>query len=150
MRTIQKIKNLVLVCIVALTAMACPSDDDNPGPTQDPLVGTWKYFKYFENGVEQTLDPCDTEETFVYAIDGTAVVTYYDLDGNGACVLDETFNGTWANVGNGNYSFTANGFTDTENIIFEGNTHYFEYVYDNGTPDDTSDDIIERDVYIKQ
>jgi len=45
-------KKLLLLFVTALTVMACSSDDDTPPPTQDPIIGTWKYFKYFENGVE--------------------------------------------------------------------------------------------------
>ena len=142
-------KLILLLSVFTLVLTSCSNDDDT-ATSQDQIVGTWKYFKYLENGVEQTLDPCDTDETYIYDANGGVTVMYYDLDGNNDCVLSDTFTGTWVNAGNGAYTLSANGFTETENITFEGNTHYYEYVYDNGTPNDTSDDVTERDVYVRQ
>ena len=142
-------KLILLLSVCTLVFTSCGSDDD-ASSSQDQIVGTWKYFKYLENGVEQPLEPCETEETTVYSADGTASVVFYDLDANDDCVASFTFSGVWENVGNGSYSFSANGDSVIEELIFDGNTYYYEYIYDNDTPEDTSDDIVERDVYIRQ
>jgi hypothetical protein len=127
---------------------SCSSDDDSSS-SQDPLIGTWKVFKYFENGVEVPLEPCESEETIVFSANGDLSFTDY-IDNAGACEIDEATTGTWANVGSGSYSITIFGFTSTEDITFEGNTFYIEDIDDNGTPADPSDDIVYRDVYMKQ
>nr|WP_321221521.1 lipocalin family protein [uncultured Psychroserpens sp.] len=141
-------KLILFLSVFALVFTSCSSDDD-ASSNQDPFIGTWKYFKYIENGVEQPLDPCDTDETLIVTSDGQYVANFY-AEVNGNCELDETLTGTWENAGGNLYVFNYDGFTDTDQLNFEGNTFYLEYIYDNGTPDDTSDDIIERDVYIKQ
>ena len=141
-------KLILFLSVFALVFTSCSSDDDS-GSGQDPFIGTWKYFKYIQNGVEQTLDSCDIEETLVVAANGDYMASfYYEIDGN--CELDEAVSGTWQNVGNSSYALTIEGFTYTEQVTFEGNTFYYDYIDDNGTPDDTSDDITEREVYIKQ
>jgi len=142
-------KKLILcLSVFALVFTSCSSDDDS-SPSQDPLIGTWNYYKYFENEVELPLEPCESEETIVFSANGDLSFTDY-IDNAGACEIDEATTGTWANLGSGSYSITIFGFTSTEDITFEGNTFYFEYTDDNGTPTDPSDDIVYRDVYIRQ
>ena len=142
-------KKLIL-CLSALAIVftSCSSDDDSSS-SQDPLIGTWKVFKYFENGVEVPLEPCENEETLVFSANGDLSFTDY-IDNAGTCEIDESATGTWTNLGSGSYSTTLFGFTSTEEITFEGNTFYIEDNDDNGTPTDPSDDIVYRDVYIKQ
>ena len=65
-------------------------------------------------------------------------------------MLDVTLSGTWENLGSNSYSITTSAGTFVELVFFESNTFYFQYVEDNGTPGDTSDDVVEKDVYIKQ
>ena len=149
MRTNQKIKKSLLLCIIALTAMACPSDDDSGVLSQDQFVDTWKYFKYLENGVEVQLEACEDDDLITVDANGTLTIEFFQ-EINGECVSEGIENGTWSNEGNGNYLLELNGEAVTSPIVFESNTFYTEFVNDNGTPDDTSDDIVERDVYIRQ
>ena len=141
-------KLILLLSVFALVFTSCSSDDDSSS-SQDQLIGTWKYYKYFENGVEETLEPCENQDTSVFSANGDFSGSFY-IDNAGTCELDETLTGTWNNEGNGSYSITEGGFTDTEQITFESNTFYFEDTWDNGTPADTSDDIVYRDVFIRQ
>lgn len=142
-------KLILLLTAFTFVFTSCSSDDDNT-PSQDPLIGAWNYYKYFENGVEEPLDPCETDETFVVLADGTFSAEYFDEVTVGSCESAGAFNGTWENLGSGTYALTSSGFTDEEDVTFDGNTFYFEDTYDNGTPGDTSDDIVYRDVYIRQ
>ncbi len=48
------------------------------------------------------------------------------------------------------YTQYIEGDSYTEELTFENNTFYYEDIYDNETPNDTSDDITEREVYIRQ
>ena len=142
-------KKLILcLSVFALVFTSCSSDDDS-SPAQDQLIGTWNYYKYFENGDELPLEPCESEETIVFSANGDLSFADY-IDNAGACEIDEAATGTWANLGSGSYSITIFGFTSTEDITFEGNTFYFEYTDDNGTLTDPSDDIVYREVYIRQ
>lgn len=143
-------KIILLLSVFALVLTSCSSDDDDDSSSpQDPLVGAWKYYKYLENDVEQVLDLCDIEETLVVTANGIITLTEYEEDAGG-CVIDETISGTWENLGSGSYSFTISAGTFVEMVFFQGNTFYFQYVEDNGTPGDTSDDVVEKDVYIRQ
>lgn len=140
---------ILLLSIIALVFTSCGSDDDG-GSSQDPIIGTWKYHKYFENGVEQTVTVCEKQETFVFNSNGTFEYAYYEEDIDDNCVLEESFSGTWSNDGNGMYTQYIGGDAYSRQITFENNTFYYEDVYDFGTPNDTSDDITDKEVYIKQ
>ena len=142
-------KKLILpFSILALVFTSCSSDDDATVSTQDQFIGTWSYYKSFENGVEEELTECDEQGTLVISADGVFTSTFYD-DYNGPCESDETSIGTWENSGNGNYSITFDGESNIIAIVFEDNTFYTEDVDDYGTPDDTSDDVTYKDVYIR-
>lgn len=142
-------KKLLLLNVIALTVMACPNDDDGNDPNENQFIGTWKYFMYIENDVEETLDPCEDDVTLIVNADGTlSVETFNLIDGN--CETEDFQNGTWSNPNGNTYSITTSGETDTNEIVFESNTFYIEYADDNGTPTDTTDDIVSRDVFIRQ
>ena len=141
----MKSLKLLLLGIFATTFMACPSDDDTPPPTPNTIVGTWKFFKSFENGVEDTLDLCDTEETLIFGLDGEFSGLYYD-DLNGTCLLEDTITGTWTRVGS-IYSITTEGETESEEFIFEdSNTFSVEYTETDapGGPSITYKEIYKR------
>ncbi len=142
-------KLILLLSVFTLVLTSCSSDDDSSSSSQDPLVGTWKYYKYLENDVEQVIDLCEIEETLVVSANGIITISEYEEDA-GDCVLDVTLSGTWENLGSNSYSITTSAGTFVELVFFESNTFYFQYVEDNGTPGDTSDDVVEKDVYIKQ
>ena len=131
-------KLVLLFSMITLVFMSCSSDDD--GGSNDSIVGTWKYYKYIENGVEEELDLCENEETLIFAENGD----FTGMDYMGNCILVDTFTGTWTSSGS-IYSITSEGETNSAEVIFEGNTFYIEDTYNNGIEDITS-----REVYIKQ
>jgi len=144
-------KKLILLFVMAFTFMACPSDDDPPPPAQDPIIGTWKYLTYFENGVEQALDTCEEEDTLIFDANGDFTSEFFDEDINSECVSAGTLIGSWSNTGeNSIYVFSIDGSTVTVPVVFVNNTFSIEEVDDFGTPDDPSDDVTFRDVYIRQ
>jgi len=142
-------KMILFLSVFALVFTSCSSDNDDDAPI-DPLVGTWKYYKFFENGVEQTVSDCESEETFVFNSDGTFEYSYFEEDTDGNCELEEFISSTWSNDGDGFYTQYIEDDVATQELIFEDNTFYFEDFYDNGTPDDTLDDITYKDVFIRQ
>ena len=136
-------KIILLLSVVALVFTSCSSDDDGSS-NNDPFVGNWQYYKYYENGVEMQLEPCEDETTFQILANGNFVTTFYVEGSNGNCMLEGSISGTWSNVGNGFYSTTVDGETETVEVIFDGNTFYFEDTYFDGT-----NTITYRDVFIK-
>ncbi|WP_225035384.1 lipocalin family protein [Winogradskyella sp. SM1960] len=142
-------KVFLLLSVFALVFASCSSNNDDDASI-DPIVGTWKYHKYFENGVEQTVTDCEKEETLIFNSNGTFEYIYFDEDMDGNCLLDESISSTWSNDGDGFYTQYIENDVATKEIIFENNTFYFEDFYDNETPDDTSDDMTFKDVFIKQ
>ena len=135
---------------MALLLFACPSDDDVPQLTQDQVIGTWKYSAYIEDGQAQPLDPCETEETLVFSVNGNFNAMSFEENIDGNCILEYEASGTWVNIGSNNYVLTIDGGDNTEELFFEANTFYLQYIDDYGTPNDTSDDVTVRDVYTKQ
>jgi hypothetical protein len=124
MKTIYKMKKLLLLCVIALTVMACPNDDD-PLP-ENAIVGTWKFLESFENGIQEEIEPCDIENTLVFEANGNFSAEYYvDDNEDGTCELEETETGTWSNTGN-SYTITIDGEPETDEITFEGNTFFIE------------------------
>ncbi|TYB78615.1 lipocalin family protein [Bizionia myxarmorum] len=133
-------KLILLLSVLALTVSSCSSDDD-VATVQESFVGTWKFYKAFEDGVEVVYDTCDYEDTIIVDGSGTFTTNGYQANVNGGCDLTNTETGTWLNLGNGMYSLTSDGETYTEEIKFEENRMYFDEV-DGGT--------VYREVYIKQ
>ncbi|MCF6294413.1 MAG: lipocalin family protein [Flavobacteriaceae bacterium] len=130
-------KLILLFSVFALMLTSCNKDNDTP--SQDSFIGTWTYYKSFENDVEIELSDCDLQDTIQVNADGTFSFSDYD-DFAGPCELDFSGTGTWENVGDGNYSTTIDGETSVVNLTFEGNTFYFEEV---------DEDITYREVYIR-
>lgn len=118
-------KIILLFSVFALVFTSCSSDDDNG--SEDPFVGTWKYYKYFENGVEIPLEECEELTTLVITSNGVFKTTVYENMGNG-CEVEYVATGTWENVGSGMYSTTLDGDTYVQEAKFEGNTMYFEEI----------------------
>lgn len=129
---------LLTAFVFTFSLTSCSSDDDNS--SQDPFVGTWKYFTYFEDGVEYPLDDCESQDTFVISSNGTFQITRHDEFG-GECQIDIQVSGTWENLGNGTYSSTTDGDTYVQNVIFEGNKMFL---------DDVEDGVTFRDVFVRQ
>ena len=125
-------KLVLLLSVFALVLTSCSSDDDNSNDlSQELLIGTWTYFKAFEDGVEIVLSDCEKQETQVFNTDGTFTITEYD-DFDGPCTLDGTFSGTWVNSGNGIYTVTAFGQTFSQAITFDSDTYSAVYTEDDG------------------
>ncbi|MCT4628480.1 lipocalin family protein [Winogradskyella sp.] len=131
-------KFIILFSALALTFVSCSSDDD--GGSNDPFVGNWRYFTSYEDGVEDPLDDCESQDTFVISSNGTFVSTLHDEFG-GDCQVDVTVNGTWENLGNNTYSTTSDGDTYVQQVEFEDNKMYLDEI-DGG--------VVYRDVFIRQ
>ncbi|WMI65520.1 hypothetical protein RBH94_15825 [Aestuariibaculum sp. YM273] len=106
------LKRILLVSI-ALTIYTCSNESVESTNNQDPIIGRWGNFMdtYFAcNGVEMILE----EYSPYYSID--------TFKPDGTVTLEGTFlgtiEGTWENVGNGNYKFSLLGFTETSNVQF--------------------------------
>ncbi|MEZ4793163.1 MAG: lipocalin family protein [Gelidibacter sp.] len=136
----KKIILLLSVCTLMLTS--CNKDDDNSS-SQDLLIGTWKFYKYFENNIEIPLEACENEQTLGINANGTYTFTDYIEVGN-TCEIDEALTGTWRNAGNGVYVLDEETDAFTLSITFEGNTFFYTITYNNGTENVTDKYVYKR------
>lgn len=140
----MKKTQLLLLFVLTITLMACPQkDDDMPPEPLEPVYGTWKYFKSFENGEEVTLELCETEETLTFSPNGNYSGSNYE-EVNGVCELEETITGTWAKSSTDTYDITIEGETESEELVFEDYTFYFEYSETEGSTTTTYKEVYKR------
>jgi len=129
-------KLILLLTVLTLGFTSCNSDDD-AATSQDAFIGTWKFTAEFENGVSIPLDDCEDEETIVVSSNGVITITYFDEDVDGNCIADtmDSESGTWENLGNSVYSFSFNGDSNEDEIVFQGNTFTITdtYIFDGET-----------------
>ncbi|SFZ90474.1 Lipocalin-like domain-containing protein [Flaviramulus basaltis] len=117
-------KVILLLSVFAVVLTSCSSDDDSS--SQDPIIGTWNYYKAYTNGNEEVLDECEKQEKFIFKSDGLVDYEYYEEDESNNCLLEEEVSGTWSNEGNNMYTLNF-GFGDsTQTLTFESNTFYYE------------------------
>lgn len=134
-------KLILLFSVIALTFSSCSSDDDSSVGV-DPFIGTWKFHKSFEDGVEDVFYfECMLLDKMYINSNGTIKIEEYDLNTSEDCVVDYTEEGTWVNLGEGMYKTTYEEDEYAFKVVFEGDTMYTE---------DEEDGSIFRTVYIRQ
>lgn len=119
-------KRILLFSLLILLISACSSDDDSQ--SIDPLIGTWTFYKSFDNGVEIPSEFCDLNETLIVNPYGTSSFTAYTHESADTCEILDSLLGTWENNGNGIYLFIFEGVRSTLAITFEDDTFYFEEI----------------------
>jgi hypothetical protein len=125
-------KLILLFSVISLALTSCNSDDDSSS-SQDQIIGTWKFHKFFTNGVEETLTDCEKQETYTFRSNGTVDYMYYEQDLSSNCILEEDVTGTWENDGNNNYAVDFGDGPSTQAVFFQNNTFYFEDVFEGDT-----------------
>ena len=126
-------KILLLLLVATFSVVSCSKDDDNS--SVDPLIGTWKYYKFFSNEEEFPLDDCEKTSTLKINSNGTFESNYF-FDNGTSCESGGVSTGFWENTGNNVYKITSDPETVDEEIglytfTFEGNT--FSFVETDGT-----------------
>ena len=132
-------KLILLFSVAAFLFTSCNSDDDSSS-SQDPLIGTWTYYKTFTNGNEEVLSVCEKQEMFTFNSNGSVDYEYYEEDALGNCLLEEDISGTWTNESNSMYALDFGDGPSTQTLSFENNTFYYDDI-------DGSDTY--REVYIR-
>jgi hypothetical protein len=66
-------KLILVLSIFTVVLTSCSSDDD--GGYQDSFLGSWKYFKSFEDGEEFALEDCEDLIIFDILSNGTFMIT---------------------------------------------------------------------------
>ncbi|GAA4895980.1 hypothetical protein GCM10023311_20950 [Flaviramulus aquimarinus] len=131
-------KRILFFSILILFINACSSDDDSQ--SIDPLIGTWTFYKSFDNDVEVPSEFCDLKETLIVNPDGTSSFTVYTNDSGDICKILDSGIGTWVNNRNGSYLFIFEAVRSILVITFEDDTFYFEEIVGTNTY---------REVYIR-
>ena len=75
-----------------LVFAGCKKDDKKKSQKDYLIAHTWRAEQYFLNGVEQTLDPCEKDDTYSFASSGS-----FTYNNNTKCDPSdlETISGTW-------------------------------------------------------
>ncbi|HNU58464.1 MAG TPA: lipocalin family protein [Aquaticitalea sp.] len=117
---------------LTLIFTSCSNDDDSSSQ-QDPVIGTWKYYKYYANSVEIPLSECEKQKTIVFRSDNTLDFEFYEENESGTCVLVLELEGTWSNEGGNVYAMDFGEGPSNQVLTFESNTFYIEDVIEDTT-----------------
>lgn len=128
-------KIFLFLGLVVLTFTSCSNDDD---ASQDPFIGSWTWYQYFEDGIEIPLEACEDRDSFIVNADGTFSEEYFFENGEDNCVSDGIEQGLWSNSGNNIYKIIyRQGTQEMEEtdvkVIFVDNTFYSEQTFDGVT-----------------
>ncbi len=134
---------LVLLSVFAVIFLVSLSSNTPFQKKQNTIVGTWKFYKSFENNVEDILKPCEDKTTMAFSANGVFSGSNYK-DINGACELDDNIIGTWTKRGRF-YDISFEEEIQAIKFIFEdNNTFYFEYSYEKKGSTITSKEMFKR------
>ena len=110
--------SLFILFICTMAAVSCGSDDDGTEVSGTGLIGTWQWVSASENGVAETLDECDLQETIEFREGGIVVSRFFNsVSTNNQITCDgpETEEFGWSLAGDQlTLSFTAGTITETE------------------------------------
>jgi len=139
----MKKSRIYLLLILFTFLSSCEEEDNGISSSSDKIVGTWGNFK-------ETMIGCNDSELPIETYDPYYEIITYNTDGTvnieGNSIGD--YNGTWKNLGEGQYQFSALGFTVNQKIEFIcGNNiyksidddyiNYYEKIgYDNSSCDE--------------
>ena len=110
--------NLFILFICTMAAVSCGSDDDGTEVSGTGLIGTWQWVSASENGVAETLDECDLQDTIEFRTDGTVINRFFtSISTNNQITCDgpDTDEFGWSLSGDQlTLSATAGGVTESE------------------------------------
>lgn len=115
---------ILLFSTLIFILIACSSDDNSQ--SIDPLIGTWTFYKSFDDDLEISSEFCDLKDTLIVNADGSSSFTVYTSESLDVCKILDSDIGTWENNEDGSYTFVFGEVTSILEITFEGNTFYFE------------------------
>ncbi|WP_027137150.1 lipocalin-like domain-containing protein [Gaetbulibacter saemankumensis] len=111
---------IVLVLILVIIA-GCSSNDDEPKPESNLLIGVWKPIKFVyvctDLNDEEFSTACEQTGRLTMRSNGTWTETYF-YEYNNVCEDDGESSGTWKIV-NGKLIVSENGSDDIEITLFE-------------------------------
>jgi len=108
----KKIKYLIIVAVAVMLSVSCSNDDDNDtnSSESDKIIGEWYMYKDIDledNSIE--LYELSDAEKFTFNSNGDLlIIGFLNIDG------------TWENLGNGNYKLTILGEPITLKFTFIG------------------------------
>src|SRR5690606_34030395 len=121
--------------LTVFSSISCSSDDDNGG--QDPIVGKWQWTSTVEfvNGEQQPkeeLSECERKSSIEFNADGSASSNFFDTNGVGECIGEDSYPFTWVNKGNNIYGFFIEDEAEEDKVTFDGNTMKIFLTYMDG------------------
>ncbi len=101
--TIMK-KLSLFVLFIAATFTSCSSDDDSTsGISEANLIGTWQWSAAEEDGVAETLDQCDLQDTYEFTTAGKVISNFSSSSTDGSGVV------TCVNPGSEEFGWSLSG-----------------------------------------
>ena len=143
-------KKLIALSLWSILILTSCNNDDDTTSNIDTIVGVWKPFKAFEDGIEETISACEDLDRLTFNVDGTMNFKFHTTNVNSNCEVIEDQDGTWAKEGNNTYTTVYDFFPyqpETHDFFFVDNTFYFEYSDFNGTIDPVM--VTHRKVFIR-
>jgi len=83
-----------LFCRILIGLMILSSCSKNEEPSKDPIIGKWKYEKLLVGGVD-ILDECSRQGTKEFFENGKRIITLYEKDPDGNCVVKSRVERFW-------------------------------------------------------
>lgn len=123
----------MLALSIAITS--CSSDDDSSGPASgDAVVGSWEIYEVHSKfnledfgTVEETISTstCNPTPIATFGADGSLNLTdfevEFDFDDNEDCFIDGELQGTWEDLGDGEFLLIIDGDAENAQIRTSGN-----------------------------
>lgn len=130
----KKVK-LVLAAIISILFVFCYSCESK----SESILGTWKYSRSVEHGIEVELDSCERQDGFVFLEDGTFTAAYYYLnEDTNKCALDGKNSGTWQKKDKNTYAIDYEG--EVFEIHIKNDSLFINY----------EDNIAKEEIYTKK
>jgi hypothetical protein len=92
----------IFVLFFSIALLTACSNDDNPKPEDDPVLGKW-FIVEINNGGSFQLTDCSRQSFIVFLNNGSTEPEFYSKPAE-ACIVN-TDAGVWSNLGDSRYRF---------------------------------------------
>jgi hypothetical protein len=132
----MKKARLLFVSIISIACIFCYGCKES---VSESILGTWKYSRSIEHGIEVKLDSCEQQDGFVFLEDGTFTEAYYYFnEETKKCALDGKNSGTWQKKAKNTYTIDYEG--EIFEIVLKKDSLFINY----------EDGITKKETYIRQ
>ncbi len=127
-------KKILCMLAISIAIFSCSSDDDSAGSADaESVVGSWEIYEVYSQfefegfgTVEETIstDSCSSTPVVSFGAEGSLSLTDFevdfDFDDNEECFIDGELDGTWEDLGDGQFRLVIDGDTEDAQIRTSG------------------------------